>query len=162
MRVVGCVCALLVFSCASAPPSHPPARVVVAKPAEPEKDDPAPVEIATASDSPTEAASGLEGVWEGTGHQDDGQTWPVVVTLQSTSPGTCASVDYPSIPCKAVFICAERSESGEVRGREELTEGRDRCIDNGTFTLQLDSAGRLELFWTGGGVTARATLDRRR
>lgn len=100
-------------------------------------------------------------MWEGVGHQNDGQTWPLVVTVRAAEPGRCASVDYPSIPCKAIWICTEIAEDGSLLGREELTEGIDRCIDNGTLSMRFTPEGRMDWTWQRGDVTARSTLDRK-
>jgi hypothetical protein len=155
------VCCLGAFACAGQR-SRPPPRVVVVDVAEADEPDPhtssTPPEVRIAS----EHDSDLQGQWEGTGIQNDGQSWPIVVIANGNRRGECATAEYPSIPCAAVWYCTGEDTDGTVLGREQLTDGLDRCIDSGTLTMRLSAPGELRMSWEGGGITAEATLRRAR
>src|SRR5688572_24624340 len=109
------------------------------------------------------SASGatLVGRWQGVGTQDDGQSWPITVDLFSLRLGVCAHVEYPSIPCKADWICTG-ARNGEIDAREKLLEdSATRCVDNGTMTMHHDTArDELEWEWEGSGQSASGRLRR--
>ncbi len=152
MRRTTILLALLALGCSPAPAPRPRAQPSVVVPAP-------TATIATDGDEPNSAVDSFVGRWEGVGVQDDGSSWQMRVTLRGTRPGPCATVEYPTISCAAEWTCEQ--ESGEVlRAREQLTEGRDRCIDGGAIEMRLDTSGRLEWRYSGGGVSARATLRR--
>lgn len=101
---------------------------------------------------------GMIGRWTGVGTQGDGQTWEMHVEITSTQPGPCGTVEYPSIPCSADWICLSGSSGRTVRAREDLTDGVGRCIDHGTMTMTLTPEGTLDWRWTGSGERASAKL----
>lgn len=115
--------------------------------------------------TPSTEASGrdtspITGRWEGIGRQDDGQTWPLVVELSSTGPGVCAAVEYPTVPCRAQWICTGE-DAGVLHARERLLDdSARRCIDNGTMTMHLGPDDALEWTWSGQGQSAIAKLRR--
>jgi hypothetical protein len=104
------------------------------------------------------------GRWEGIGRQDAQTTWPMVVELRATTPGVCATVSYPSIPCRAEWICSESAPDARVREATEhlLDDGSSRCIDDGTMVMRLEADGSLQWLWRGSGEIASATLRRAR
>jgi hypothetical protein len=107
-------------------------------------------------------ASQMIGRWEGVGVQDDGQSWEIVVNLTSLR-GPCATVDYPTVPCQAKWICTSESKDGVITAVEKLQgNSTQNCIDNGTMTWRLGSRDVLDWTWTGQGQTARAQLHRAR
>ncbi len=106
------------------------------------------------------ADPGFRGRWEGTGLQNDGQSWPIVVNANGNHRGECATAEYPTIRCTAVWFCTAEDADGTVRGREQLTDGLDRCIDSGTLSMRLTESGELQMSWQGDGITAEATLRR--
>jgi hypothetical protein len=108
-----------------------------------------------------EEATGVIGRWTGQGVQNDGQTWDIVVDITTTRPGPCGSVDYPGIPCSGEWICVS-GDSRSLRAREKITEGTDKCIDNGTMTMSVRPDGSLDWQWRGSGSTAKAVLTRGR
>jgi hypothetical protein len=151
----------LCSACAKSPPA-PPVRVIRVE--APKSEDSAE-EVATgpASAEPPPAAHGdpLIGSWRGIGVQDDNQTWEIAVTIRSTEVGECATVQYPGIPCSGVWNCTEHTRDGDLLAQEKILQGRGVCIDNGTMTMRVTSAGTLDWSWEGGGgVHARATLRR--
>jgi len=125
----------------------------------------APV-MAAESSAPMAVARSLEGgivgQWEGVGTQDDGLSWPMIVKVTTTEPGACASVDYPSLRCRASWECTSATD-GSLRAEEHLLEdGATRCVDNGAMTMRLRADGLLEWSWSAQGQTASATLRRSR
>lgn len=118
------------------------------------------VERAPPASASEQEVPGMAGRWEGIGRQDDGQTWALVVDLSSTRHGVCATADYPTVPCRAQWICT-REEEGELRAREQLLDdSASRCIDHGTMTMRLAPDGALEWSWSGQGQSAVARLRR--
>ncbi len=102
----------------------------------------------------------LLGRWVGVGQQDDGQSWDLSVEITSTANGVCAHADYPTVPCRAEWIC-EGERDGYVRAHERLLDDSAlRCIDNGTMMLRLGADGQLDWKWTGQGQSAQAKLRR--
>ena len=100
----------------------------------------------------------LVGRWSGTGTQDDGQSWPIVVDVLSSAAGRCATARYPSIPCTADWFCTG-TEGDVVLAKEKLRTGAGKCIDNGEMRMQLVD-GTLEWSWRGDGQTANAVLHK--
>lgn len=103
---------------------------------------------------------GLVGRWVGVGTQGDGQSWEMIVDIQSTAVGRCATVEYPSIPCSAEWICLAGTTATHLRAREDLTDGVGRCIDHGMMTMSVASDGTLDWRWNGSGDKATARLTR--
>ncbi len=98
----------------------------------------------------------LVGRWTGTGTQDDGQSWPIVVDVLSSAAGRCATARYPSIPCTADWFCTG-TDGDVVVAKEKVRTGAGKCIDNGEMRMQLVD-GSLEWSWRGEGQTANAVL----
>lgn len=98
------------------------------------------------------------GRWEGTGRQSDGQTWPMQVDIVSLHAGRCATVRYPSIPCASEWICVDSQDGASLRAREQVTEGRNTCLDGDTW-MSLTAAGELDWHWTGKDATGDVTAD---
>jgi hypothetical protein len=120
------------------------------------------IETAPAQEEPRSESSGITGRWEGIGRQDDGQIWPMVVEISTTNMGACATVDYPSVPCRAEWLCLGE-QRGTLQARERLLDdSASRCIDNGTMTMHVAEGGILDWTWSGQGQSARARLRRTR
>lgn len=149
---------LMLTACttASAPEQRRPTVVLAVAPPDPMLATDEPVA------EPPSGPDPLIGTWEGTGIQNDGQRWPMVVSITSVEPGRCATVEYPSIPCSAEWHCGSRASDGTLVAVERLTEGRDRCVDDGSLGMRVTGTGQLEWSWEGSGMTARATLSRSR
>ena len=118
------------------------------------------------TEAPPSAASArsepgsIVGRWEGIGHQDDGQSWPIEVEIKTTKHGVCAEADYPSVPCRAEWLCIGELH-GQMQAREKLVDdSARRCIDNGAMTLRVREDGLLEWTWSGQGQKAEAQLHR--
>lgn len=146
-------------------PSGTVAAPTIEVPAQPPQVDAGAVAIGRppAPSEPEQQANGagLVGRWTGIGTQDDGLSWPINVDLFTLRPGVCAHVDYPSIPCRADWICTA-VRKGELDAREQLLEdSATRCVDNGTMTMRLDvEKDELEWSWEGSGQTASGRLRR--
>lgn len=152
MRHTTVLLALLALGCSPAPAPRPRAQPSVVVPAP-------TATIATDGEPSERGPESFVGLWQGVGVQDDGSSWQMRVSIHGTRAGACATVEYPTISCAADWFCQD--DGGEVlRAREQLTEGRDRCIDGGAIEMRLDTSGRLEWRYSGGGVSARATLRR--
>jgi hypothetical protein len=85
------------------------------------------------------------------------------VDVVSLHAGRCATVRYPSVPCASEWICADSPDGASLRAREQVTEGRNACLD-GDVWMSLTTAGELDWHWAGkdptGDVTADAVLRR--
>jgi hypothetical protein len=104
----------------------------------------------------------LTGRWEGVGTQDDQTSWPMIVEISTTRAGVCAAVEYPSIPCRAEWVCM-RDREGTLEARERLLDDSAlRCVDDGTMTMRLTADGTLDWQWRGAGQSATAKLRRSR
>lgn len=152
--------ALLTAACSPQAASRGASPKLVVASAEPEPEPEQPEPAPTPERGPAPSLDPIVGHWEGTGVQNDGQTWRMLVEVRTRESGLCATVEYPSVPCSANWICTGRDGDGTLHAREELTSGQSRCIDNGTMTFRLNSTGQLEWSWDGDGANARATLSR--
>ncbi len=114
--------------------------------------------VAAAVASP--ASPTLVGKWSGTGAQSNGDTWPLTVSFIAARLGVCAKVDYPSVPCKADWLCTSVASPRSVEALEKLTEHEENCIPNGTMTMSLTDDDKLDWRWEGGGYTATGLLTR--
>jgi hypothetical protein len=85
------------------------------------------------------------------------------VEIVSVLSGQCASVRYPSVPCRTVWICSESPDPAKLRAHEEVTDGRPVCID-GDVSMSLTPDDKLDWHWSGhdsqGEMTAEALLHR--
>jgi hypothetical protein len=147
-------------------PDRPVSAPTIEVPAQPAQVDggvvASPRDGPLAREHPPASADGtIVGRWHGVGTQDDGQSWPIVVDLFAIRTGVCAHVEYPSIPCRADWICTG-ARNGEVDAREHLLEdSATRCVDNGTMTMRYDTAkDELVWEWEGSGQSASGRLHR--
>jgi hypothetical protein len=86
----------------------------------------------------------------------------MLVDLTSTRAGRCATVEYPSIPCSAEWICT-RFEGGVLEARERLTgDSAGRCVDAGAMRMRIVEDGSLDWRWQRAPQSASATLRRPR
>lgn len=116
----------------------------------------------TEAPPPEESVDGsITGRWEGVGVQDDGQSWDLVVDVSTTKAGPCAVAEYPTVPCRAEWICIG-ARGGYLQARERLLdESHLRCIDDGVVSMRVAPDGTLEWTWRGQGQAAYARLRRR-
>lgn len=98
------------------------------------------------------------GRWTGTGTQNDGQRWLLVVNFKPTATGLCATAEYPGIGCAAEWVC-RGIEDDQVVASERLTQGKDKCIDGGEMRMDFQGDS-LEWSWRKDGETAEAILRR--
>ncbi|MFO0571346.1 MAG: hypothetical protein U0263_37300 [Polyangiaceae bacterium] len=144
---------LLLPSCASSR-TRPEPPLIVATPPPAGEPEPA-LPLSPAPENP------WAGDWEGTGVQNDGQVWPMRVGLTGATAGVCGQVSYPSIPCAGDWICKGVAADGALEIVEHLTDGKERCIDEGTMRVRVGEDG-LEWSWQGAGASATALLTRSR
>ncbi len=97
----------------------------------------------------------LAGKWSGTVDQPEGETasYKMVMTLDPSGSG---SIDYPDLKCGGTLTYI-KTEGVYSFYRERITQGKEKCIDGGTVRLK-KHGGKLEWYWYGGPVTARALL----
>ena len=98
------------------------------------------------------------GTWAGTGTQNDGQKWAMLLILRPDG----AIVDYPDFPCSAYWRFDAVTDT-QATGTEHLVAGRDLCTGSLSLSLRDDGTGALLVEWSETGVTpqATATLSRR-
>lgn len=102
------------------------------------------------------ADASVLGSWSGTGLQSDGGRWPLSVELTSLS-GRCATISYPSVPCRGVWLCeGEASADGWREARETIESGA--CIDGGTFRYRV-RGDSLEWTWFKASAGRRSDED---
>ncbi len=106
------------------------------------------------------AALSLLGRWEGTGTQDDGTSWPMVVDITALKRGACAKARYPTIPCAGAWMCIGESDGRTMMAVEHITEGQKACVEGGTMRLVLLPDGAIDWSWAGPGDAAHARLHR--
>jgi hypothetical protein len=101
------------------------------------------------------------GRWIGVGHQSNGSSWDMRLTVTGTGPGECAKVDYPSVGCSGYWDCAPGFDGAQIQAVEIITDGKDRCIDEVQVVLAANPDGRTVSFQgTAGDITAEARLGR--
>lgn len=100
---------------------------------------------------------GLGGSWEGNVTQDDPpSTYPMEMNLY----GDVGNINYPSLRCggNLKFI---RSDGKSYWYQENLTFGKDKCIDGGILQMSRHALGDdtyWDWHWVGGGATARGVV----
>jgi uncharacterized caspase-like protein len=112
----------------------------------------------------------LEGLWTGQGYQsikradrapgaDDYESnWSIALTVEQGA----FKIDYPSLGCGGHWSRVLGNDR-EIVFTENITYGRERCIDKGKVTLGLVSRGALSFTYeafAGGNVFATGTLNR--
>lgn len=112
---------------------------------------------ATGAPAPTAVPAGngsakipeaFSGTWVGTGYQYDTQSrWNIRMTLRASRQATAAGrITYPSLACGGV-LSVQTVEQGRVRVLEDITDGEDACVDQGSIELRLLGATRLNWQW---------------
>jgi hypothetical protein len=92
----------------------------------------------------------LEGVWEGEGFQTDTKTtWAIKLTVR----GDAYTVEYPDIPCDGRWDMIDKN-SREARFSEVITQGTDRCGNNGGVMVEKVSASEISARFTHAGSRA--------
>lgn len=101
------------------------------------------------------AAARFAGKWSGTVEQPEGET-PAYKMVMTLDPSGGGSIDYPDLKCGGTLTYL-KTEGVYSFYRERITRGKEKCIDGGTVRLK-PNGGKLEWYWYGGPVTARALL----
>ncbi len=110
---------------------------------------------------PISSMKSLVGSWKGTGAQNDGSTWNMVLNIMTLRPGRCATVAYPSSGCSGYWECTSRFDGVQLDAVEHITKGRDRCVDDVDVQLVVDDGGRTISFYAvTGEITAEGRLAR--
>lgn len=103
----------------------------------------------------------LKGTWEGTAYQmDTNETWTMTLNARRNR----YTVDYPSLKCGGRWKLLNIN-SWTATFREQLTFGRDECVDRGRVVIQRLGSGQISYrFYNRGAarVTASAILNRNR
>ncbi|MCC7540425.1 MAG: hypothetical protein IT379_29685 [Deltaproteobacteria bacterium] len=121
-----------------------------------------PTSNAPAGSEASVGAAALAGRWCGDVVQQGYPPYPMVMELAAAqSPGAvCGTSEYASLGCAGTLTCVQ-PEGGLARFRENLTAGRDRCVEGGVFTVRLEGD---RLHWDyrrpDGALDATATLTR--
>jgi hypothetical protein len=84
----------------------------------------------------------LQGVWEGTGIQDDNSRWTIKVTIEPDE----YSIDYPSLNCGGMMRLMKENADSLVF-QEVLTYGTDRCYNNGKTVLIKSQNNKIRYYW---------------
>jgi hypothetical protein len=102
-------------------------------------------------------AAGLGGSWSGNVTQSDNNaTYSVEMELY----GSKGSINYPSLQCGGALEFL-RKEGKTFFYRENITYGKNHCIDGGTIQMAPSPFGDSTSWnwrWDGSGVTVRGVL----
>jgi len=92
----------------------------------------------------------LDGVWQGEGYQTDTKTTWVI---KLTGRGDTYSVEYPDIPCEGRWDLIDKN-SRQATFTEVITQGTDRCGNNGGVMVEKVSASEISARFTHAGSRA--------
>lgn len=111
-------------------------------------------------------AGGADGAWEGRWCGDVDQAgfppYPIVMVVTSSraAGAVCGTTEYTSLGCAANLTCLGW-DAGTATFRENLTLGRDRCVEGGTIAARIAGATMLWEYRRPDGVLdATASLTR--
>lgn len=88
--------------------------------------------------------SWLDGVWEGTAHQN---TPKMSYSIRLTAENNSYSVEYPSLRCGGKWNLQEISE-GRAKFKEVITHGGERCSSDGDILVEKSGEGQLSYKYT--------------
>ncbi len=92
------------------------------------------------------------GIAEQTNPDGEKSYWSAAMVLR----GVEGTMEYPSLDCGGT-LAYERSDGAIHFYREQITWGRDRCLDGGLVAVEPVGTG-VRWEWTGSGVKATAEL----
>ena len=98
----------------------------------------------------------LDGVWEGTGHQNTPEmTWSIKLTAENNT----YAIEYPSLRCGGKWTLVEMGESS-AKFKEAITRGLERCSSDGDILVEKISDDQVSYKYTLPfiGEVATATL----
>jgi hypothetical protein len=84
----------------------------------------------------------LEGVWQGSGKQEDNSVWSIKITL---TPARYL-IDYPSLNCGGTLTLIKQNDDSLVF-QENLTYGLKGCYNNGKTVLIQKSPNKIRYYW---------------
>jgi hypothetical protein len=113
--------------------------------------DPSHETVPDVEDAPKRGS--VIGRWTGVGHQTDGSSWDVVLSVAHTNGGACAVISYPTVECGGYWECGE-SDGREIVAVEHITYGRERCADRVDVRVSLGHDGRSVAFQAQAGKQA--------
>jgi hypothetical protein len=103
----------------------------------------------------------VNGTWEGTGFQiDTNTTW----TMSFNARDKRFTIEYPSLNCSGVWKLI-RINSRRATFREQITVGRESCVDKGLVTIERLNATQIAYRFSHAGtsqVSASAILNRKK
>ena len=102
--------------------------------------------------------SGFEGVWKGQGSQDSTTFWSIKIRIGPKG----YYIDYPSVNCGGKLILLHRSAK-RIEFRENMTYGRNKCINHGRTVLLKDGPNHAQFQWyyTNGKKGAKGSVTRK-
>ena len=87
------------------------------------------------------------GTWEGNGIQDNGSQWSILITLNSGNIGSVVgTISYPSLRCGGELILMS-VDSNKIKLSENLTFGKNSCVNGGTIILEPTLGDYLNFLW---------------
>jgi hypothetical protein len=102
----------------------------------------------------------LDGVWEGTGYQTNPKsTWTMKLTAQNNT----YSIEYPSLSCRGKWVLQSK-EAGKARFKEVITQGLNRCENNGAVLIEKISDTQLSFKYSSpntASITSTAVLKKK-
>lgn len=110
---------------------------------------------------PVATMTSLLGRWKGTGAQNDGTSWDMVLDITSHRTGKCANIHYPSSGCSGYWECISDFNGAQLEAVEHITEGRDKCVDEVDVEIVVDKGGTISFYAATGDITAEGRLSRR-
>ena len=105
----------------------------------------------TISQAAVQGQSNPVGIWKGKAYQANpagpGMSYDISLRINETGNGI---IQYPSLSCIGTLI---RQPGDVIQYREQLTLGKERCVDNGKVVLEKRGD---QLFWQWSGQGTRA------
>jgi len=98
------------------------------------------------------------GSWQGIGYQSNGTQWEMIVHINGTERGPCATVRYPTVGCAGYWECVGRPRADRLVATERITKGKGKCLD-AEVSVALCKGGRgLSFYVEADDQTAMAEL----
>ncbi|MBL1437046.1 MAG: hypothetical protein COB08_012730 [Rhodobacteraceae bacterium] len=98
--------------------------------------------IATSAHAGGGLANQLSGAWRGVGVQDGAESWLILLEVGAME----AQAAYPEIPCGAIWIYGPEF-GGSLSAVEQLTYGKNVCIDGSMLKIESPSYSRIIVSW---------------
>ena len=87
------------------------------------------------------------GVWEGSGVQNTGSEWSILISIASGSVNSVVgTIAYPSLRCGGELTLLESTEE-KIELFENITYGQSSCVARGYVTLEFASSRSLNFYY---------------